>query len=172
MLKGRFFIDFLYCTSTTLKIIESKSEIFLQNENLKNYIEIIKMLKELNSLNSQNALTSKRSKLLLIRSFVIIRVCTWLHTYFLSNMHGLWTPNEAFFHWNPKPLDFSRQFGLIIFLALEAFSVDLSGPILLLWVLCPFFSLISRYFWNNWAFISKSQIFIWDLNLGHKELGK
>ena len=29
--------------------------------------------------------------------------------------HGLWTPNEAFFHWNPKLLGLGRQIGQINF---------------------------------------------------------
>ena len=52
--------------------------------------------------------------------------------------HGLRTPNQAFFHRNPKFLGLGRQIGQINF---GAFSTDLSAPILVLWVSCPCFPL-------------------------------
>ena len=44
-------------------------------------------------------------------------------------IHGLRTPNEAFFHQNPKLLGLGRQFGQINFGAFGVFSADLSAPI-------------------------------------------
>ena len=44
--------------------------------------------------------------------------------------HGLRTPNEAFFHRNPKLLGLDRQFGQIHFGAIGLFSANLSTPIL------------------------------------------
>jgi hypothetical protein len=46
--------------------------------------------------------------------------------------HGLRTPNEGFFHQNPKLLGLGRQFGQIILGAFEVFSANLSAPILVL----------------------------------------
>ena len=40
------------------------------------------------------------------------------------------TPNEAFFHQNPKPLGLGRKFGQINFGAFGLFSANLSAPIL------------------------------------------
>ena len=40
--------------------------------------------------------------------------------------HGLRTPNEDFFHRNPKLFGLGRQFGQINFGAFEVLSVDLS----------------------------------------------
>ena len=48
------------------------------------------------------------------------------------DQHGLQTPNDAFFHANPKLLDLGRQFGQINLGAFGIFSADLSAPILLL----------------------------------------
>ena len=45
-------------------------------------------------------------------------------------VHGLRTPNEAFFHQNPKPLGLGRQFGQVNFGAFRVFSADLSAAIL------------------------------------------
>jgi hypothetical protein len=50
----------------------------------------------------------------------------------LTEDHGLWMPNEAFFYQNTKPLDLGRQFGRINFGAFGVFSADLSAPILVL----------------------------------------
>ena len=47
-------------------------------------------------------------------------------------LHELWTPNEAFFHRNPKLLGLGRKFGQINFGAFGEFSVDLLAPILVL----------------------------------------
>jgi hypothetical protein len=44
--------------------------------------------------------------------------------------HGLQTPNEAFFHWNPKLLGLSRQIGQINFGVFSVFSAELLAPIL------------------------------------------
>ena len=60
--------------------------------------------------------------------------------------HGLRTPNEAFFHRNPKLLGLGRQFGQISF---GVFSADLSATILLLWVPCPCFPLSNHYFYKK-----------------------
>ena len=47
-------------------------------------------------------------------------------------MHGLRTPNEAFFHRNPKLLGLRGQIGQINFGAFWVFSANLSAPILAL----------------------------------------
>jgi hypothetical protein len=47
---------------------------------------------------------------------------------------GLRTPNEAFFHWNPKLLGLGRQNGQINSEAFGVFSAELSTPILVQWV--------------------------------------
>ena len=47
--------------------------------------------------------------------------------------HGLRTPNEAFFHQNPKLLGLGRQIGQINFGAFGVFSNNLSAPILVLY---------------------------------------
>jgi hypothetical protein len=81
----------------------------------------------------------------------------WLHTMNLSwkivvdnrYMHGLRTPNEAIFHRNTKLLGLGRQFGQINFGAFGVFSANLSSPILVLWVPCPWFPLIDRYFFKK-----------------------
>ena len=52
---------------------------------------------------------------------------------------------EAFFHRNTKLLGLDRQFGQINFGAFGVFSVNLSVPILVLWVPCPCFPLINHY---------------------------
>ena len=88
----------------------------------------------------------------------------------LKSVHGLRTPNEAFFHQNPKLLGLGRQFGHINFGTFGVFSVDLSAPI---FVLSPL-SMFSQplFLQKKLSLKSKSQIFIWDwvLNLGRKEL--
>ena len=66
-----------------------------------------------------------------------------------ASRHELWTPNEAFFHRNPKLLGLGRQFGQINFGAFEVFLADLSAPILVLWVPCPCFPLINHYFYKK-----------------------
>ena len=49
-----------------------------------------------------------------------------------DKFHGLRTPNEAFFHQNPKLFGFGRQFGQINFGAFLVFLTDLSASILVL----------------------------------------
>jgi hypothetical protein len=75
----------------------------------------------------------------------------------LPRAHGLWTPNEAFFHQNPTLLGLGTQF--------EAFR-----PVCYL----------SMFFINQPLFLQKTKplftnpklfIWHWDLNLGHKEFG-
>ena len=63
-------------------------------------------------------------------------------------IHGLWTPNEAFFHQNPKLLGLGRQFGQIHFREFGVFLTDLSAPILKLWVSCPL-SILNHYFYKK-----------------------
>jgi hypothetical protein len=72
-------------------------------------------------------------------------------------MDRLQTPNEAFFHQNPKLLGLGRY---------------------ILWYFGYFLPIHQHPVWyiistKNKASITKSQIFIWDwdLNLGRKELG-
>ena len=57
----------------------------------------------------------------------VCEVSEWMN----SLLHGLRTPNEAFFHRNPK------------------FLANLSAPILVLWVPCPCFPLIIHYFYKK-----------------------
>ena len=93
----------------------------------------------------------------------------------LVSIHGLRTPNEAFFHWNPEFLGLGRQIGQINSGAFGVFSDKLSASIL---VQCSE-SLVHVFHYStiistkNKVFISTSKIFIWDwdLNLGCKELG-
>ena len=63
--------------------------------------------------------------------------------------HGLRTPNEAFFHRNPKLLGLGKQFGQINFGAFGVFSANLSAPILVQWVPCPCFPSINHYFYKK-----------------------
>ena len=51
-----------------------------------------------------------------------------------SFMHGLQTPNDAFFHWNAELLGLGRQIGQINSGAFGVFSAELSPPILVHWV--------------------------------------
>ena len=62
--------------------------------------------------------------------------------------HGLRTPNEAFFHRNPKNLGLGRQFGQINLGAFGVFLADLSAPVLVLRVHCPCFPLINHHFYK------------------------
>ena len=51
-------------------------------------------------------------------------------------------------------------------------SANLSAPILVLCVPCPFFPLINHYFLQRYKPLHpNSQLFIWDLDMGRKELG-
>ena len=94
-------------------------------------------------------------------------VCSFLSNRFI---HGLRTPNEAFFHWNPKLLGLGRQIGQINFVAFGVFSADLSAPILVLWVPCPCFPLINHYFYKKLSlyipipniYLNIIGIWIWD----------
>ncbi len=63
--------------------------------------------------------------------------------------HGLWTPNEAFFHWNPELLGLGRQIGQINSGAFGVFSAKLSAPILVQEVPCPCFPLFNHYFYKT-----------------------
>ena len=63
--------------------------------------------------------------------------------------HGLRTPNEAFFHWNPELLGLGRQIGQINSGAFGVFSAELSAPILVQWVPCPCFPLFNHYFYKK-----------------------
>ena len=69
--------------------------------------------------------------------------------FFHQGGHGQRTPNEAFFHRNPKLLCLGRQFGQINFGAIGVFSADLSASILVLWVPCPCFPLIKNCFYKK-----------------------
>ena len=82
---------------------------------------------------------------IVIRWLLLIAYCYYKHLTFVIPSHGLRTPNEAFFHQNPKLLGLGRQFGQINFGAFGVFSTDLSAPILVLWVHCPCFPLINLY---------------------------
>ena len=63
----------------------------------------------------------------------------------LYNTHGLRTPNEAFFHWNPNFWAWA-EIGQINFGALWVFSAKLSASILIQWVLLSMFSIIQPLF--------------------------
>ena len=63
--------------------------------------------------------------------------------------HRLRTPNEAFFHWNPELLGLGRQIGQIHFGAFGVFSAELSVPILVQWVPCPWFPLFNHYIYKK-----------------------
>ena len=64
-------------------------------------------------------------------------------------LHGLRTPNEAFFHWNPELLGLGTQIGQINSGAFGVFLAELSAPILLQWVPCPYFPLYNHYFYKK-----------------------
>ena len=87
--------------------------------------------------------------------------------------HGLRTPNEAFFHWNPELLGLGIQIEQIFWGLLGIFGQTISTH----FGTCPCFPLFNHYFLQKTkpSFISTSQIFIsdWDLNLNlsRKELG-
>ena len=55
--------------------------------------------------------------------------------------HGLRTPNEVFFHWNPERLGLGKQIGQINSEAFGVFSAKPSAPIV--WVPCPPFPLFN-----------------------------
>ena len=64
--------------------------------------------------------------------------------------HGLRTPNEAFFYWNPELLGFGRQFWQINSGAFGVLFLDkLSVPILIEWVPWSCFPLFKHYFYKK-----------------------
>ena len=63
--------------------------------------------------------------------------------------HGLRTPNEVFFHWNPERLGLGKQIGQINSGAFGIFLAELSAPILVQWVPCPCFPLFNHYFYKK-----------------------
>ena len=56
---------------------------------------------------------------------------------------------KPFFIEIPNFLGLGRQFGRINFGATGVFSANLSAPIYVLWVPCPYFSLINQYFYKE-----------------------
>ena len=63
----------------------------------------------------------------------------------LQKTHGLWTPNQTFFHWNPELLSLGRQIGHLNSGVFGVFSVKLSAPILVhQWVPWPCFPLFNQ----------------------------
>jgi hypothetical protein len=89
--------------------------------------------------------------------------------------HGLRTPNEAFFHWNPELLGLGRQIEQINSGAFGVCLAKISAPILVQWVPCPCFSLFNHYFYKKLSlYIHIPNIYLglgFELNLGRKELG-
>ena len=77
------------------------------------------------------------------------------------------TQRELFFK-NHKLLDLGRQIGANICEVFGVSLADLSAPILVLWVSCPYLYFINQYFFKK---LSKSQksIWEWELNLGLNE---
>ena len=73
--------------------------------------------------------------------FQIFQITPWQHT-----VHGLRTPNEAFFHWNPELLGLGRKIMQKNSGAFGIFLAKLSAPFLLQWVLCPDFLLFNLLF--------------------------
>ena len=71
-----------------------------------------------------------------------------IYSHSIAFLHGVWTPNEAFFHWNPELLGLDRQIGKINFGAFGVFSAKLSAPILVQWVPCPCSPIINHYFYK------------------------
>ena len=77
-----------------------------------------------------------------------------LHFHFrpVATYHGLPTPNETFFHWNPELLGLGRQIGQIF----GVFLAKLSAPIL---VQC--FPLFNHYFYKKLSlYIHISNIYL------------
>ena len=62
----------------------------------------------------------------------LLRNCFAKPILLLLLAHRLRTPNEAFFHRNPKLQGLGRQFGLINSGAFEVLSANLSSPVLVL----------------------------------------
>ena len=60
-------------------------------------------------------------------------------------LHGLRTPNEAFFIETPNFWAWAGNLGRYILGHLGYFLANLSAPILVLWVPCPCFPLINHY---------------------------
>ena len=71
---------------------------------------------------------------------------SWETWKILHPNQGLRTPNEAFFLRNPKLFGLGRQFGQKRFAAFGVFSANLSAPILVLWVPCPYYTYVSFLF--------------------------
>ena len=62
----------------------------------------------------------------------LLKYCgNWVDVAYLSCIHGLRMPNDAFFHWNPKLLGLGRQIE----------QIWVFSAILVLWVPCPCFPL-------------------------------
>jgi hypothetical protein len=81
-------------------------------------------------------------------------------------LHGLRTPNEAFFIETPNFWAWAGNLGRYILGHLGYFLANLSAPILVL------FSINQPLCLQKTKPLSKYQIiWDWDLNLGHKELG-
>ena len=87
--------------------------------------------------------------------FLLLKTSLWLLVLAsFGYRSGLRTPNEAFFHQNLKLLGLGRFFGV--------FSVGLSEPILVLWVLCPYFPLINHYSYKKLSlYIQIPNIYFW-----------
>ena len=89
-------------------------------------------------------------------------------------IHGLRTPNEAFFHWNPERLGLHRQIGQINSGEFGIFSAKPSA-VLVQWVPCPCFTIFNHYFYKKLILYIHIHYYLfiwdWDLNLGRKELG-
>ena len=75
----------------------------------------------------------------------------YIGRFFFSNVEATdyERPIQPFIHKNPKVLGLGRHFGQINYAAFGVFSADLSAPILVLWVPCPCFPLISHYFYKK-----------------------
>ena len=90
-------------------------------------------------------LSVRRSCSVLSRTSISETGQTFIHPL----IHGLGTPNEAFFHWNSELLGLGRQIGQIDFGAFGVLSAKLSAPIWVQWVSCPYFPLFNHYFYKK-----------------------
>ena len=67
--------------------------------------------------------------MMFLKLFLAVFLAVFLmsgHVYFVVDFqHGPWTPNEAFFHWNPELFGLGRQFGQINSGAFGIFSTKL-----------------------------------------------
>ena len=75
--------------------------------------------------------------------------CTQCSNITFTAIHGLQTPNEAFFYWNPELLSLGKQIGQIKSGAFGVLSAKLSAPILVQWVPCPCFPLFNHDFYKK-----------------------